>query len=57
MSKPDPSGGSERPKYRDEPVSEILAEMTGRAAAEFEAGDEYDYPHPNDLESVPEDDW
>lgn len=45
------------PEYRDEAVSEVLAKMTGRDASEFEVGDEVEYPHPDDLESVGTDEW
>lgn len=45
------SGGGEV----DKPVTAILAEMTGRDESEFEVDGDYDYPHPDDLESVPED--
>jgi hypothetical protein len=43
---------------RDEPVSVVLAEMTGRPPEEFEYDrEEAEFPHPDDLESVPEDEW
>lgn len=55
MRKHDPCGGGGQAEYRDEPVSEILAEMTDRPASEFQADNEYKYPHPDELESVPQD--
>jgi len=55
MSKHDYCGGGDQAEYREEPVSEVLAEMTDRPASEFQAGNEYEYPHPDELESVPQD--
>jgi len=43
---------------RDDSVSVVLAEMTGRPREEFEYDrEEAEFPHPDDLESVPEDEW
>jgi len=43
---------------RDEPVSAVLAEMTGGMRAPFEYDrEEAEFPHPDELESVPEDEW
>lgn len=53
MSDPNAGGRSSEEAYIDRPVSEILAEMTGRPSAEFQP-DGYEYPHPDKLESVPE---
>jgi len=40
------------------PISVVLAEMTGRPREEFEYdADEVEFSHPDDLESVPEDEW
>lgn len=55
MNKPDSSAGDERPSYRSEPVSEILADMTGRTNAEFDPEGDYEYPSLDELESVPAD--
>ena len=57
MSQRDTCPGDDSSEYRDEPVSEVLVEMTGRPASEFQTDDEYVYPHPEELESVPEDEW
>jgi hypothetical protein len=55
-STPDP--GEDALEERNEPVSVVLAEMTGRPREEFEYDrEEAEFPHPDDLESVPEDEW
>lgn len=38
----------------EKPVSQVLAAETGQPASEFQA-DDYEFPNPDDLESVPED--
>ena len=35
-------------------VAEVLAQLTGRPVVEFETDDDLEYPDPDDLESVPE---
>lgn len=44
----------EEPAYDDRPVSEILAEMTGRPVEDFEA-DEYDLPELGEWHEVDDD--
>jgi len=56
MSDPETQSGG-HPGSRREPVSSVLAEMTGRPKAAFEMKDEHDYPDLEDLESVPKDEW
>lgn len=42
-------------EYRSESVPEVLAQMTGRDASNFDASGAYPQPDLDDLESVPED--
>ncbi|MDS0280008.1 hypothetical protein NDI85_19675 [Halomicroarcula sp. S1AR25-4] len=42
---------------RQEPVSAVLAEMTGHPKEEFEVDDDAEFPDPDELETVPEDEW
>lgn len=44
----------DRPEYRNKPVSEILAAITDRSISEFRLNDDYEYPSPDELESLPE---
>lgn len=40
-------------EYKEKPVSEVLAEITGRPASDFSA-DEYPHPNLEDLKSARE---
>ncbi len=57
MSDPGTPQSDDRPGARSEPVSSVLAEMTGRPKSAFEIDNGYDFPDLEDLESVPKDEW
>lgn len=42
------------PEHVDEPAAELIAETTGESVETYEAPADAPMPHPDDLESVPE---
>lgn len=45
------------PEYREALADEILATETGESREEFMPPEDAEYPHPDELESVPRDEW
>lgn len=45
------------PEYTKKTADEVLAEWTGKTVEDFQPPEDVEYPHPDELESVPEDEW